>query len=274
MGQEAVESPSDRLPYETPFGPGSLFAIRRDEFWRLGGYDYGLYVWGGENTELALKLWTCGGRVVMVPCSRVGHVYRVHLKENADRWPPPLAQALTDRIGLAHDGMWNVRGSPASNFTKIITRNNLRVLNLWVGETHPATLKYYRQTFDIATSESSLQQQQRLLPPEWYQYIEEMKQDKHWLYQQSKKVENQCQDFDWFDKHVFMKLVGRHHPWHPKSIVRKLKENGVSCGAHKAGNCKLCPQGNGAAWCNGDCRWEYGKGGGGGECVLKDSAKP
>lgn len=25
----------------TPFGLGSLFAIRADEFWRLGGYDEG-----------------------------------------------------------------------------------------------------------------------------------------------------------------------------------------------------------------------------------------
>jgi len=30
----------------------------------------------------------------------------------------------------------------------------------------------------------------------------------------------------------------------------------VSCGGHSAATCELCPQGNGAAWCNGDCRWE------------------
>jgi hypothetical protein len=35
------EVPGNRFPYETPFGPGSLFAIRADEFWRLGGYDEG-----------------------------------------------------------------------------------------------------------------------------------------------------------------------------------------------------------------------------------------
>lgn len=36
-----AERPGIREPYETPFGPGSLFAIRADEFWRLGGYDEG-----------------------------------------------------------------------------------------------------------------------------------------------------------------------------------------------------------------------------------------
>lgn len=30
----------------------------------------------------------------------------------------------------------------------------------------------------------------------------------------------------------------------------------VSCGGHFASTCDDCPQGNGAAWCNGDCQWE------------------
>lgn len=38
-----AERPGAREPYETPFGPGSLFAIRADEFWRLGGYDEGWF---------------------------------------------------------------------------------------------------------------------------------------------------------------------------------------------------------------------------------------
>merc|ERR1711862_144668 len=29
----------------------------------------------------------------------------------------------------------------------------------------------------------------------------------------------------------------------------------VSCGGHNAMNCAMCPQGNGAGWCNGDCIW-------------------
>jgi len=29
----------------------------------------------------------------------------------------------------------------------------------------------------------------------------------------------------------------------------------VSCGGHYASSCAECPQGNGAAWCNGDCIW-------------------
>ena len=29
----------------------------------------------------------------------------------------------------------------------------------------------------------------------------------------------------------------------------------VSCGNHNANTCADCPQGNGASWCHGDCRW-------------------
>mmetsp|Transcript_23490 Transcript_23490/g.35667 ORF Transcript_23490/g.35667 Transcript_23490/m.35667 type:complete len:500 (-) Transcript_23490:113-1612(-) len=32
-------------------------------------------------------------------------------------------------------------------------------------------------------------------------------------------------------------------------------ESNVSCGGHFASTCAECPQGNGAAWCNGDCTW-------------------
>ena len=30
----------------------------------------------------------------------------------------------------------------------------------------------------------------------------------------------------------------------------------VVCGGHSAASCDLCPQGNGAAWCNGECTWQ------------------
>ncbi len=141
-----AEKPTAREPYETPFGPGSLFAIRADEFWRLGGYDEGLYVWGGENTEMAFKMWMCGGRMLMVPCSRVGHMYRQHKESDGrgalTRWPPTLPQEMTDRLGCAYKngtytGKFIVLRHPADNFTRITTRNNLRVMETWVGD-HPA----------------------------------------------------------------------------------------------------------------------------------------
>eukprot|EP00928_Gymnodinium_smaydae_P048267 TRINITY_DN3225_c0_g2_i2.p1 TRINITY_DN3225_c0_g2~~TRINITY_DN3225_c0_g2_i2.p1 ORF type:complete len:561 (+),score=47.73 TRINITY_DN3225_c0_g2_i2:33-1715(+) len=68
----------------TPAMPGGLFAVDRLFFEKLGFYDEGLRVWGGENIELSLKAWRCGGRVIFVPSSRVGHVY----KSVGHRFPP------------------------------------------------------------------------------------------------------------------------------------------------------------------------------------------
>lgn len=69
-------------PYRSPTHAGGLFAINREYFLKIGAYDPGLLVWGGENFELSFKIWQCGGKIEWVPCSRVGHVYRGFMPYN------------------------------------------------------------------------------------------------------------------------------------------------------------------------------------------------
>ena len=71
--QSALE---EGRPYWSPTLVGCAIAINKTYFNSIGAFDPDQRIWGGENLELAFRTWLCGGTVVTLPCSRVGHAFR------------------------------------------------------------------------------------------------------------------------------------------------------------------------------------------------------
>ncbi|KYQ55434.1 Putative polypeptide N-acetylgalactosaminyltransferase 9 [Trachymyrmex zeteki] len=98
-------------PVWSPTMAGGLFSIDRAFFERIGTYDSGFDIWGGENLELSFKTWMCGGTLEIVPCSHVGHIFR---KRSPYKW---------------------------RNGVNVLKRNSIRLSEVWLDE----YAKYYYQ---------------------------------------------------------------------------------------------------------------------------------
>ncbi|RNA32860.1 polypeptide N-acetylgalactosaminyltransferase 13 isoform X2 [Brachionus plicatilis] len=95
----------ESLPLRSPTMAGGLFVIERNFFYEIGAYDEGMDIWGAENIELSLRIWMCGGTLLILPCSHVGHVFR---KKTPYKFP--------------------------GGTNKVIFRNTRRVIEVWTDE--------------------------------------------------------------------------------------------------------------------------------------------
>ncbi|XP_071942407.1 polypeptide N-acetylgalactosaminyltransferase 11-like [Antedon mediterranea] len=129
-------------PVRSPTMAGGLFAMDRSYFYELGAYDDGMDIWGGENLEISFRIWQCGGILEIIPCSRVGHVFR-------KRRP---------------------YGSPKGGDTT--TKNSIRVAEVWMDEykEHFYNVKPNARKIQYGDISSRVALRQRLQckPFKWY----------------------------------------------------------------------------------------------------------
>ena len=52
-----------------------MFATTK-EWWLKGQMDAGRAIWGGENVEISLRTWLCGGQILVARSSFVAHTFR------------------------------------------------------------------------------------------------------------------------------------------------------------------------------------------------------
>uniref|UniRef100_A0A3Q3E3X9 Ricin B lectin domain-containing protein n=1 Tax=Labrus bergylta TaxID=56723 RepID=A0A3Q3E3X9_9LABR len=81
------------LPGKNPSIMG-IFVADRKFLGEIGVLDEGMTVCGGENVELGIRVWTCGGSVEVVPCSKVAHIERNHKPYMLDLAPAMKRNAL------------------------------------------------------------------------------------------------------------------------------------------------------------------------------------
>jgi glycosyltransferase involved in cell wall biosynthesis len=62
--------------FPTAVLPGGCFAVSRNVFFDVGGFDKGFRVWGYEDVEISLKMWLFGYRCYAQPSVKILHLFR------------------------------------------------------------------------------------------------------------------------------------------------------------------------------------------------------
>ncbi|KAF6081219.1 polypeptide N-acetylgalactosaminyltransferase 9 [Phyllostomus discolor] len=131
--QDWLDRGDEAAPIRTPAMIGCSFVVDREYFGDIGLLDPGMEVYGGENIELGMRVWQCGGSMEVLPCSRVAHIERTrkpynndidyYAKRNALRAAEVWMDGFKSHVYMA----WNIpMTNPGVDFGDVSERRALR----------------------------------------------------------------------------------------------------------------------------------------------------
>jgi glycosyltransferase involved in cell wall biosynthesis len=89
-----------RAFYESPALIGCAFAVPRELYDKLCGFDVGMRYWGAEDLDFGLKCWLMGYRILHDPEAIVGHSFR----ETFANYSVPAPHFLVNQLRMARKG--------------------------------------------------------------------------------------------------------------------------------------------------------------------------
>ncbi|XP_051960469.1 polypeptide N-acetylgalactosaminyltransferase 9-like [Xyrauchen texanus] len=131
--QDWMDKGDETAPIRTPAMIGCSFVVDREYFGEIGLLDPGMEVYGGENIELGMRVWQCGGSMEVLPCARVAHIERTkkpynndidyYAKRNALRAAEVWMDEFKSHVYMA----WNIpMNNPGVDFGDVSERVALR----------------------------------------------------------------------------------------------------------------------------------------------------
>ncbi|CBZ52985.1 UDP-N-acetyl-D-galactosamine:polypeptide N-acetylgalactosaminyltransferase T2 [Neospora caninum Liverpool] len=129
---------------EVPVLSGGILAMTKKWWFESGLYDEGMLEWGGENLEQSIRSWLCGGEIVAVQESKIGHIF--------SRPPKP---------------------NPGNRLVIQVQKNQKRAAKVWLDEYYNLFYKYHRevrghQEGDVTKRKKLRYEELTCMPFQWY----------------------------------------------------------------------------------------------------------
>ncbi|KAH8247798.1 hypothetical protein KR038_010070, partial [Drosophila bunnanda] len=173
LNRQLADQELPEWPFRSPVFAGGVLMMSREWFLKLGSFKSDLKIWGGESIELAIKLWLCGGQIEIVPCSRIGHIFRRH---HAFDFPPQSHEQQQQEQQQEEEQEQELSPAQATYL-----HNSKIIAESWLDD--------YKNMF------YALKPAARRIP---------LNHTFHQLYQLRREL--QCHRFDWYLRHVSPEL--------------------------------------------------------------------